>query len=153
MRIGDSICSYRVQKGLTQPELARRSGIAQANLSNIERGKRDLNLFTLKKIAFVLGVPAWRIVRDAETTAAPAVWTRRDLEELARAILRPRDAHPPARVSRDLLEALKRVFVPDRKASDKSIQRGWIEALKSLSAKDLEILRQRVNDERMRRRE
>lgn len=47
--------SLRMERGLSQIELAEKVGITQAMLCYIERGTRKLNLDTAKKIAIVLG--------------------------------------------------------------------------------------------------
>ena len=46
-KIGVLLCGYRVEQGLTQKELAKLSGINQADISRIEDGKGNP---TLKKI-------------------------------------------------------------------------------------------------------
>ena len=56
LEIGSQIYLRRLEKGMTQAELARRAGIPQPNLSNIEKGKRDLTISTLARIAHALGV-------------------------------------------------------------------------------------------------
>lgn len=44
------------QKGLTQEELAARSGFGQNYLSDLERGRRNPTVVTLWELANVLGV-------------------------------------------------------------------------------------------------
>ena len=53
---GAAIKAIRERTGITQPELARRVGITQGALSNIERG-RNASPYTTRKIADELGVP------------------------------------------------------------------------------------------------
>ena len=150
MQIGTGIQLQRLKKGLTQPDLARLSGIAQANLSNIEKGKRDLNLSTLRKISFALGLPAWELLRWAEEAQADIRLTRDDLEGLAKAVLG--DSPKKLRIIRaDLLSALKGVLLLRPDASDKSLERDWAQVSRAFSRKDIEAIRSRVNDERTRR--
>ncbi len=46
----------RHAKGLTQQELAKRSGIEQSHISHVERGSRGLSPELLRKAADALGV-------------------------------------------------------------------------------------------------
>jgi transcriptional regulator with XRE-family HTH domain len=55
MNLGKSIKELRKSKGLSQVELAKLSGVTQAALSQIERGKRPGDL-TLKKLSKALKV-------------------------------------------------------------------------------------------------
>ena len=60
--IGQSILLWRNTKGLTQTELALRSGVSRPNLSAIEQGARDLTVETLRRISFALQVNAGALV-------------------------------------------------------------------------------------------
>jgi len=53
---GGIIRAAREEKGLTQKELADRSGISQVSISFIERGASNVSVLTLEKIAKVLGL-------------------------------------------------------------------------------------------------
>ena len=48
---------WRFQRNLTQQELAKRAGISKSYLSQIETGKRQGTVETLKAIALALNVP------------------------------------------------------------------------------------------------
>ncbi len=150
MQIGTCIALQRHKKGLTQPELARLSGIAQANLSNIEKGKRDLNLVTLKRISFALGTTAWSLLRLAEDEPTRLSLTRKDLEGLAKAVL-GEEAQRPRVVSAGLVQALRGLFSLERRLSDKALEEDRVEALRVFSQKDIAAIRARVEDERARR--
>jgi len=52
------IRSWREYKGLTQKDLARRIGITQAALSQMESGDKRLRKVTLEKLAAALGIDA-----------------------------------------------------------------------------------------------
>lgn len=149
MQIGTAIQRQRLKKGLTQLQLAHSCGIAQANLSNIEKGRRDLNLVTLRRIGFALDVPAWDLLRCAEEEAQRIPLTRKNLEGLAGAILDQTKPRPSA-VSAELVKALRGLFSLERKLSDKALERCRVEALRVFNQKDLESIRARVNDERAR---
>ena len=50
--LGDQIKNIREALGMTQAQLAERSGLAQSMIAEIERGKREnLGLSTIKKLA------------------------------------------------------------------------------------------------------
>ena len=52
--IGLQIYQKRLERGMTQAELAQKAGIPQPNLSNIEKGKQDITISTLRRIAYGL---------------------------------------------------------------------------------------------------
>jgi XRE family transcriptional regulator, regulator of sulfur utilization len=57
MNLGKSIQDIRKQKGLTQTEFAKKSGITQTYLSQIENNHKEPNLSILKSISEILEVP------------------------------------------------------------------------------------------------
>ena len=46
----------RKERGLTQEELSKKSGISRPNLSSMEQGRRDVTLGTLRRIAYALNL-------------------------------------------------------------------------------------------------
>jgi DNA-binding XRE family transcriptional regulator len=48
------IKAYRLRQDLTQAQLAKKSGITQANISAMERGRRSIGLNVAKKLASIL---------------------------------------------------------------------------------------------------
>lgn len=56
--IFESIKRIRKSKGITLQEMSNRTGISVNHLSQIERGKTNPSIGTLKKITNVLGVPS-----------------------------------------------------------------------------------------------
>jgi DNA-binding XRE family transcriptional regulator len=61
---GAAIRSLREKDGWHQPEFARRVGMSQSALSNIEREKRSARPATIHRIARVLRVPVAAITRE-----------------------------------------------------------------------------------------
>jgi transcriptional regulator with XRE-family HTH domain len=61
---GAAIRSLREKDGWHQPEFARKVGMSQSALSNIEREKRSARPATIHRIAQVLRVPVAAITRD-----------------------------------------------------------------------------------------
>jgi transcriptional regulator with XRE-family HTH domain len=56
----------RKAKGLTQEELAERADLASKMISLIERFERNPSVNVADSVARGLGVPLWRLVKDAE---------------------------------------------------------------------------------------
>lgn len=56
MDYGDRIRKLREMTGMTQAELAEKSGLLQSQVSMIETGDRGLNVRTADKLAVALGV-------------------------------------------------------------------------------------------------
>ena len=54
-RIGKRIAELRKAKGLTQAQLAEKTGFSQSNIGRIETGRYSVGLDVLAKIAEVLG--------------------------------------------------------------------------------------------------
>jgi len=59
----------RLRKGLTQQKLAKKADrMSYTFLSNIERGKADPSLSSLRRLAIALGVTVSELVRDPKTS-------------------------------------------------------------------------------------
>lgn len=54
--VRDLVISTRDKANLTQKQLAERSGLTQANISNIEKGSTRPTIDSLKKIADAMGL-------------------------------------------------------------------------------------------------
>lgn len=54
--VGRNVSRLRREKGLTQEEVAERSGFSQQYLSSLERGRRNPTVITLFELAQALGV-------------------------------------------------------------------------------------------------
>ncbi len=73
-RVGRAIRKYREQNGLSQEELAERSGLHRTYISLVERGRRNITVDALTQIAEALEVYPSRLIADAEKepeTASP----------------------------------------------------------------------------------
>jgi transcriptional regulator with XRE-family HTH domain len=55
--LGKNLRRIRERAGLTQEEVAERSGVHATEVSRIERGKRDPRVSTVERLARALGVP------------------------------------------------------------------------------------------------
>jgi DNA-binding XRE family transcriptional regulator len=63
-RLGARIRALRLAAGLTQAELARRTGIHRPNIARVEAGRHTPSLETLARVAAALGVPTARVLTD-----------------------------------------------------------------------------------------
>lgn len=62
-RVGLNLQRLRREAGLSQEELADRSGVHQTYLSGVERGVRNPTVTVLQKIAVALGLDIDELVR------------------------------------------------------------------------------------------
>lgn len=65
-RLGDAIRRHRRAANRSQEAFADLIEMHRAQYGFVERGKRDLRLSTLERIAEGLGQPLWVLLRDAE---------------------------------------------------------------------------------------
>jgi transcriptional regulator with XRE-family HTH domain len=61
--VGRNALRLRKEAGLTQEQLAERSGLSQQYLSKLESGKRNPTVVTLYELATALGVSHVELVR------------------------------------------------------------------------------------------
>jgi transcriptional regulator with XRE-family HTH domain len=66
-RIGARIAELRKAKGLTQAQLAEKTGFSQSNIGRIETGRYSVGLDVLTKIADALGATV-ELVTEASST-------------------------------------------------------------------------------------
>jgi transcriptional regulator with XRE-family HTH domain len=82
---GETVLAWRRAAKLTQAALAARAGIPRPNLSSIERGKRDVNLSTLRALAVALGITPGVLVDGVPPSGATLPMSRSTMEEVAAA--------------------------------------------------------------------
>ncbi len=63
-RLGARLRALRLAAGLTQAELARRTGIHRPNIARVEAGRHTPSLETLARIAKAIGVPTTRVLSE-----------------------------------------------------------------------------------------
>lgn len=71
-QVGAAVRAARSARGWSQAELARRSGVAQANVSIVETGRSDVRLSTLAAIARALDLELALVARGGSQAAARA---------------------------------------------------------------------------------
>jgi transcriptional regulator with XRE-family HTH domain len=64
MKIGTTIRGYRLQKGLSQGDIEKRTGLLRCYLSRVENGHTVPSLETLAKIAQALDLPLAQFFAD-----------------------------------------------------------------------------------------
>ncbi len=64
MNIGSTIRGYRLQRGMSQGDIEKRTGLLRCYLSRVENGHTVPSLDTLKKIAAALGLPMGQFFTD-----------------------------------------------------------------------------------------
>lgn len=57
MTLGNRIRNYRVESGMTQIELAKKAGLSQGYLSDLEKNRFNPTVTTITGIAVALDVP------------------------------------------------------------------------------------------------
>lgn len=65
MTVGDKIKEYRIEKGLTQAELASAVGLATITIQQYERGVRNPKPKQIEKLAGALGVTPFDLIGAA----------------------------------------------------------------------------------------
>ena len=148
--LGAKIYEYRNRKGWTQTELARRAGIAQANLSNIEKGKRDLTVSTLIRVASALEVKPSQLIEE-ETPAKTLSLTRAQIEKLAQTVLDP-DIKTSSEIKKltDLLRIISLESGTRPANSSQKIQHAWNILRQKFSSDEIRGICQRIQDARQR---
>jgi len=146
LTVGQKLHLERIRRGLSQTELSRRTGIAQPNLSNIEKGKQDITVATLLQICLALGVQPSSVL-DAAVRGRPKTrFTRARLEKIAVAVVG--GVRPSSTEDREIVHLLRKNMAlgHSRRASSKSANIHWANLRQRLTGEEIEALRQRVED-------
>src|ERR1044071_6120621 len=64
MNIGDTIRNFRLQKGMSQGDIEKRTGLLRCYLSRVENGHTIPSLDTLAKIAAAMDLPLGQFFAD-----------------------------------------------------------------------------------------
>jgi transcriptional regulator with XRE-family HTH domain len=68
MNIGDTIRSFRLQKGMSQGDIEKRTGLLRCYLSRVENGHTVPSLDTLSKIAGAMELPLSHFFSDGHSS-------------------------------------------------------------------------------------
>lgn len=88
--IGRAVYLWRAERRLTQEQLARATGISRPNLSDLERGKRELSLKSLRSLASALQVTPGTLVDGIPPLAlrGPLRFSRQQLDQIADSVFK-----------------------------------------------------------------
>lgn len=144
---GVKIAEYRLKKGWTQSQLCDRAGLAQANLSNIEKGKKDFTVSTLLRIAAALEVDPADFLTEKKS---PCIYLNRNqIERLAKAVV-----DSDLKTSAEIRETanLFREFLGEgkKRAVFQKTDRSWIQLRQQFSAEEIQSICRRIEDARQR---
>ncbi len=67
MNIGETIRNYRLQKGMSQGDIEKRTGLLRCYLSRVENGHTIPSLDTLSKIAGAMELPLGQFFAEQHT--------------------------------------------------------------------------------------
>ena len=67
MKIGTTIRTYRLQKGLSQGDIEKKTGLLRCYISRVENGHTVPSLDTLSKIASALDLPITQFFAEEST--------------------------------------------------------------------------------------
>lgn len=73
MNIGETIRNYRLQKGMSQGDIEKRTGLLRCYLSRVENGHTIPSLDTLAKIATAMDVPLAQFFHDGNGESGKSV--------------------------------------------------------------------------------
>ncbi len=87
---GETVLLWRLKRGLTQEELARRARVPRPNLSAIERGRREVSLKTVRALAVALDVRPGMLVEGIppQDEGETGRLSRKAMERIADAVVR-----------------------------------------------------------------
>ena len=87
MTFGERLRKARLDKGLTQQQLAQEIGVAKSTLTGYEKGNREPDVFKIKKIVEVLNIDSdYLILGNQKKSPAPEGTGEKEIMESAEKI-------------------------------------------------------------------
>lgn len=135
-----SIYLARIERGLSQKELALRAGVPQPNLSHIEKG-RDFKVSTLLHIAAALGVSVDSLIRGSNPPGVNKknFFKRNNIEKAISCVVNDEDAprrlQSAVQLISDVTGKKKGVYTPK-----KSAHLSWVNLKKSFSDEEINAI-------------
>ena len=156
---GQTVLLWRLERGLSQGELARNARMPRPNLSAVERGRREVSLTTARALARALGTSAGTLVdgippKSADARSKP--WSREALERVAEAVVRGRRLSDPAEddlarileeLTRNRQEALQRRAGRIR-GDKRAVRAAWMRLESAYPKEVVHSILQRIEDKR-----
>lgn len=81
------LSDWRTFRGLTQRQLAERSGVALTSINEIETGKRTPRSSTLKRLATALQTEEWNLYNPARSSNGIMLEVEQIIERLGKAVM------------------------------------------------------------------
>lgn len=107
---GENILLWRLHKSLSQEQLAALSSLPRPNLSDIEKGKRDVTLSTIRSLANALRISPGTLVNGEppEYKNRKGDFSRESMERIASSVAqrRPPESHTERQIYHLLEEIL-----------------------------------------------
>jgi transcriptional regulator with XRE-family HTH domain len=82
MNIGETIRSFRLQKGMSQGDIEKRTGLLRCYLSRVENGHTIPSLDTLAKIASAMDIPLGQFFANNSGDMAARATSQMNEEEV-----------------------------------------------------------------------
>lgn len=79
--------AWRIERGLTQSQLADRSGIPRPNVAALESGRRECTLRTLARLASVLELSPGKLLDEWPSVTQGIAWDRHQIDRIAKSLL------------------------------------------------------------------
>jgi transcriptional regulator with XRE-family HTH domain len=67
VRFGQRLREIRAKIGVSQEKLAELAALHRTYVSSVERGKRNISLVNIEKLARALGVSLWELMPDGKS--------------------------------------------------------------------------------------
>ena len=145
-KLASSIYLFRLEKGLSQKELADKSGVPQPNISQIEKG-RDFKISTLYKIAAALDTAPNDLLNGITPISINKrkLFERDHIESLANNLFTTQKNASFAQ----LAHYLKMTLSSD--SGSKDLHLAWIKLKRTFSRDELNSILSRINKANQRR--
>ena len=88
LRIGRRVKRLRLQRGLSQEQLAERVGNSDKHISQVERGVTNVTIDVLSAVAKELSVDVAELFFNPRAPVSSYVITRQDLDRIAEIVTR-----------------------------------------------------------------
>ena len=153
--IGRAVYLWRSERRLTQQQLARATGISRPNLSDLERGKRELSLKSLRSLASALNVTPGTLVDGVPPLAlsGPLEFSRQELDRIADAVFKEEKTEGVEGKIAELLRILSRsrisASIPAKgknRAGKRRVNAAWLHFKSALRKETAQALIQRMED-------
>ena len=148
INVSQAIYLTRLQRGYSQKELARRSGVPQPNLSNIEKGK-DFQVSTLYQIADALGVSPEVLLKGIQALPVDKeeFFQRKNIERVVECLIR---GELPQGSKGSVIRLFNGVLSGGRRQSKKEAHLSWAVLKKTFSREEINSVLSRIEKARRR---